>query len=1461
MHWIFQLGVSAAVLVSCSLPLSGSDLALIESRTLARLVESPPSAGTVTTWMAQQAPDGSWPDVDYADRSRTDWVPATHSARMRDIAKAYAAPAGVHSGDPAVLASATAAFDFWVVADPVSDNWWYNEINTPLVLGEMLVLLKSELAGPRMAAGSAMVARAYVARTVNSGTNTGQNRVDRAIPGILRGIANSDSALVTESYLAIADTLKITTGEGIQPDYSFHQHGAQLYNRGYGSEFGRSVSRWLNLASGTGFAFSPPKSRLLADLMLDGDQWFIRGRYFDFTAQGRSVSRQGASIGASAFRSGVGEMTASASPYRSGELQEFDDRLDAAFVAEAAAPELALSGNRYFHRSDILCHHRPGFYASVKMSSKRTREPESGNGEGLKNLHLGDGVCLLVRRGDEYFDLPPVWDWRKLPGTTIEQGTYSLKPTVDWGVAGTRTHVGGVSDGVHGSAAFDYAKRNVSARKSWFFLGDEIVALGSAIHAPAATSPVLTTLNQCRLAGGVLWSDGGDAQPLAAGQQLSPPGLRWVHHDGVGYLFPDGAASNLTVSTLAGSGSWASINDRYSSAVVSADLFSLWIDHGLAPEGGSYAYVMLPGVTPEQLAERADQPGIEVLANTPEVHAVKHEALGLTGIHTWVAGAPAVDDIRVQQAACVMVRRHAAGVDLHVSDPTMENPGLIEVDLPDREARLVAADPGVSLSRRSGFLRVSISVAGSGGRTFRVSLRTDGVSLGLVPIDVAADVSVSEESPALAAGQEPALVVSGQPGGNHEALMRFDLSALSSPPLAAELRIHPVAAAGGLRHRLSRVVPDVWQEETLTWLTRPAISKPVATWTPLAGQAQRLVASDAVAEAFASGGPLEFSMHDLDEGTAAGEYASREHPDENIRPQLWVAVPHDHTVGLSLSRPIITEGGGVSSVLSVFRSGDVSGPLELSLTASGTALEGGHLAGLPASLVIPAGERIVEIELVAVDNTEVNPSRWVEIALAASPAPWLLAPDHSVKLVILDDDTEPFRRFDTFDVGDPPTTGDDAQDPDDITWTRTPVSGTFNVSAPDVAFDGTRALHFAPGAGFGKLFGQLPVLPLSVPGQSYRLAFRAKYQTQPAANSGGFRFGFFNSKGDGYFIYQGTGSNSAFSALRDFGGDNGFSSGSTTGALPWVGSGTATGFGSAGVRDFDFKLTRTADGGVRVEAAVDSDLDGIPDYSLVGTDSASLLDDISRVVISNGNITTAFRVDDVLVENDANRPPWFVRDPIRPPRVRVGREMVFDLGGEVFDPDAGGELAFEVAGLPSWLEIGPDGRLVGTPGAGDAGEIRMDVGVIDTGGLTARADLIVHVDPQPAYLQWAAANGVDPNEPDSLAAFVFGGEPGGSGTGRPRMFRTHDGQALLLAWLPAGAVFEPDGAGLSATVDGVRIRVECGGDLASWLLPVRELGAPDIPDQPPAGWELRAFAPEGNPEKAFLRFALDFQDE
>ncbi|MEN6493311.1 MAG: polysaccharide lyase family 8 super-sandwich domain-containing protein [Thermoguttaceae bacterium] len=661
------------LLVAVAASARADDFLTVEEHIIARIQASPAKASTVSGYLASLGANGSWTDVNYADRSWATWSPTTHMSRLREMAKAYADPANSLHGNAALKDGILKAYDYWIAVDPHSDNWWHNEIATPQTLSETMLLVQGELSTARFSSGLNVVARAYLPRSQNSGTNTGANRVDRAYASLNRGVLSKTASLVSESFGAVADTILVTPAEGIQPDYSFHQHGPQLQNASYGMVFTNGVSKFAAFGAGTSFALSQDKQKVLADYFLDGDQWFIRGVSFEFTTMGRGISRSGTDRAGVNMIGPIKDVLA-LGDYRAGELTAMKTRLEAAQSSGVADPARALVGNRHFWRSDIMTHHRPEYYASVKTSSTRTYQPESGNGEGLQNLHLADGVNMVMRTGDEYDGIFPVWDWRRLPGTTTEQRSYSLKPSRDWGVYGTSTFAGGVSDGTCGATAIDYARLNVAAKKAWFFFDNEYVALGAGIDGPNAASNVITTLNQTLANGTVTYATtGGGLQTLASGA-VTRGDLAWVHHDGIGYLFLS-PTDSVTLQSVSQSGSWYAINQSQSSATVTRDVFSLQVNHGARPSGATYAYVVAPGAAANEMGAYAADVPLTVLQNTPSLQAVRHNRLGLTQAAFYTPGSLQIDSqlsVDVHAPVLFMLQELPEGLRLSAANPRNE---------------------------------------------------------------------------------------------------------------------------------------------------------------------------------------------------------------------------------------------------------------------------------------------------------------------------------------------------------------------------------------------------------------------------------------------------------------------------------------------------------------------------------------------------------------------------------------------------------------------------------------------------------------------------------------------------------------------------------------------------------------------------------------------------------------------
>jgi chondroitin AC lyase len=684
--WAFVLGL--AITSSAR----GDDNQVIGQRLVAGLLASTPGTATVQSYLSSLTTSGSWSDITYSSTAITNWSPATHLSRLQAMCQDYENPASGYYQNASLKTGISAAYNYWVTVDPQSGNWYDNQIRVPQDMGNILLLIESGtnassiVSASGLAAGENEINQAYVPRSTNSGTNTGENRVNRALACIDLGVLTDSSTLTSASFGAISDTLAITTSDGIQPDYSFHQHGPQLYGGGYGMEFGGDVASACLLAASTSFAFSNSSQQTLANYLVSAQQWFCRGVSYDYTAMGRYITFTGKNKTALDLIPAVQDMLQS-STYDQSQLQSMLTCLQTASSTGVATPSLALSGNRSFFSSDFMVQQRPAWYASVKISSVRTSQPETGNGQGLQSLYLGSGVTQIDVTGNEYANIFPIWNWRRLPGTTVEQNTLSLTPTASWGVPGTSTYAGGVSNNTYGCEAFSYTQGNVSALKSWFYFDNEFVALGAGINAPNATSPVITTLNQCLLTSSVTYATTtGGTQSLSSGTANSG-NLSWVYQGGVGYLFPS-PPSSATIMAIAQSGTWYSINTAASQSTVTSNVFSLQINHPSQPAGATYSYIVVPGTSAAGMAAYAANNPITILRNDAAVQAVENASLGLTEAAFYASGqlsiAPAKNYwVTPSAPALLLLQQSNSGLTITASNPLAAALTLqVEVGLP-----------------------------------------------------------------------------------------------------------------------------------------------------------------------------------------------------------------------------------------------------------------------------------------------------------------------------------------------------------------------------------------------------------------------------------------------------------------------------------------------------------------------------------------------------------------------------------------------------------------------------------------------------------------------------------------------------------------------------------------------------------------------------------------------------------
>jgi chondroitin AC lyase len=583
--------------------------------------------------MRSQSQDGSWPGIDYADKRPTAWPLRAHLNRLQVMAR------GNHlARNPKLVEAIRKGLTFWLDRDPQNPNWWWNRIGVPQYLGETLLLAQGDLSADLVAHGVEIMKRSDWSKW------TGQNLVWGTGIQVMRGIIQQDESVVEQAYARMYEEIRqVPPGrEGIQADWSFHQHGTQFYSGGYGLDFGNDVGRFIAYSCGTALQIPAEKMRIYSSYLLDGQQWMIRGATFDYSAVGREITRAGKSAinrawlqgpatpkGAAYSVGNVAAMIASLDTPRKTEFEAFAARLHG---DDDRSP---LVGNRHFWCSDYMAHRRAGYLASVKMFSTRLWNTEEINAEGRRSHHLADGAMFLYRRDDEYRDIFPVWDWGRVPGTTAEQGDLNTILPRGNHERGKTEFVGGVSDGMFGMCTMDLERGALSAKKLWAMFDDVIVCLGAGINC-TSDNPVVTSINQC------------NAYPETFHELVDG-----AVHEGIAYS----ATAKVHAGIAKQTGRWSDIGAG-STEELSKDVFSIWIDHGPRPSNATYEYFIMPGASDSSRVRQ-----VQVLSNTPELQAVAHKRLGILAIAFRAPGE--IAGIEVDQP-CLILRR---GNMLSVSNP------------------------------------------------------------------------------------------------------------------------------------------------------------------------------------------------------------------------------------------------------------------------------------------------------------------------------------------------------------------------------------------------------------------------------------------------------------------------------------------------------------------------------------------------------------------------------------------------------------------------------------------------------------------------------------------------------------------------------------------------------------------------------------------------------------------------
>jgi hyaluronate lyase len=429
-----------------------------------------------------------------------------------------------------------------------------------------------------------------------------------------------------------------------------------------------------------------------------------------------------------------------------------------------------------FNLMDKTVHLRDSYAFAFARSSDRISKYEYMSGENLMPWFQGDGAYYLYLSGRDqtksfganYF---AAMDPYKLPGTTVPVEERKTIPQLYGGKlfyentnhplnffassvsqndyvyfpVGTNTYSGGVKLGKYGVSGIQLgdeigyrdkqngllpedfvAYKNADANKSAFMFDDEIVLLGSGIKDQLGRE-VISTIDNRMFETSEMSSITGETYN---NRELINPSngnyeLKWLNFktddeaSKVGYYFPEASRINVSTNTVTENLSKIRTNNN---KIITENFFTLGLKHGTNPQNAKYAYVILPNFNEEATEQYANNPGVDILANTEDVHAVEHVNLGLKGFNFFGDEKRSVSNVTSYNPASILVKKDGDIVTIAVSDPTFSLDRMkLEVELP--RPAVVEASQGVKASVSSKKTLIHIDSKNSYGKSFEIKVK------------------------------------------------------------------------------------------------------------------------------------------------------------------------------------------------------------------------------------------------------------------------------------------------------------------------------------------------------------------------------------------------------------------------------------------------------------------------------------------------------------------------------------------------------------------------------------------------------------------------------------------------------------------------------------------------------------------------------------------------------------------
>ncbi|MBB5437739.1 chondroitin-sulfate-ABC endolyase/exolyase [Pedobacter sp. AK017] len=536
-----------------------------------------------------------------------------------------------------------------------------------------------------------------------------------------------------KSYMDYVASISPGYSDTFKPDFSiYHHRGTYLNTYGTNALNTMALIHWL--LSGTAYQLSPQTTSNLKQA-LKRQAEIAYGVDIHYGAGGRfplgNSSLDGFTFPALAYMSMNGDAIAD---QEMAELFNYIyDIADPEAVVKMLSPSLTYSGTfgtlnlverlqkmlgAHKHKpvngitvmpySGLLAYRTAGAFATVKGYNKYVWDFESG-GKGENNLgrYLGHGM-LVTAQGDEKMGFKGLglglnegFDWSMLPGATTkmlpaDKVLYYTKGDQKY-IEGKHRNfsesvvASGLQQGTNGLFALDLRDdvfpdkdkslfdNSFMAKKTYFFIGDEIICLGSSIQNNDIRYPTVTTLFQYR--SDEKRKNSFNGKEISTLNQKADGGY-FTDQNGLHYIIPKGQpivlGQNKQISyrganvgdqksiVLNTSGAYEKTQEVYTKA---------WFDHGTNPKDKGYEYEIVLNTPTADLKPYLQNKTYEVMQKNASAHIIRHLSSGITAYAIY-SSLQALKGtlIHVDKPMLAMVKEQMGYLLLTLADPDIRQP-------------------------------------------------------------------------------------------------------------------------------------------------------------------------------------------------------------------------------------------------------------------------------------------------------------------------------------------------------------------------------------------------------------------------------------------------------------------------------------------------------------------------------------------------------------------------------------------------------------------------------------------------------------------------------------------------------------------------------------------------------------------------------------------------------------------